>query len=134
MYTSLPLLCLYTHYAVIVCKSTDLEEMCSSEWILTIARIKNHQMPCKHFPDFISHSVSREQLKFIFTDLLPDLSGKLVLDVGSRLGPILYGVNTITHTIIYITVSAIALLMQQCTTEYTNWIWQLIGVHYLLCL
>ena len=53
----------------------------------------------KHFPDFISHSVSREQLKFIFTDLLPDLSGKLVLDVGSRLGPVLYGVNTIIHPI-----------------------------------
>ena len=43
--------------------------------------------------DFISHSMSREQLKFIFCDLLPDLSGKTVLDIGSRLGPVLYAVR-----------------------------------------
>ena len=43
--------------------------------------------------DFISHSMSREQLKFIFCDLLPDLSGKTVLDIGSRMGPVLYAVR-----------------------------------------
>ena len=36
--------------------------------------------------------MSREQLKFIFSDLLPNLTGKTVLDVGSRLGPVLYAV------------------------------------------
>lgn len=45
--------------------------------------------------DFISHSMSREQLKFIFCDLLPDLSGKTVLDIGSRMGPVLYTVSDI---------------------------------------
>ena len=44
--------------------------------------------------DFISHSMSREQLKFIFCDLLPDLSGKTVLDIGSRMGPVLYAVSS----------------------------------------
>ena len=45
--------------------------------------------------DFISHSMSREQLKFIFCDLLPDLSGKNVLDIGSRMGPVLYAVSVL---------------------------------------
>lgn len=50
---------------------------------------------CDHPLDFISHSLSREQLKFVFSELLPNLNGKTVLDVGSRLGPVLYGVNDI---------------------------------------
>ena len=48
--------------------------------------------------DFISHSMSREQLKFIFCDLLPDMNGKTVLDIGSRMGPVLYAVNASTYT------------------------------------
>ena len=45
--------------------------------------------------------MSREQLKFIFCDLLPDLSGKTILDIGSRMGPVLYAVRTpiITHSL-----------------------------------
>lgn len=41
--------------------------------------------------DFISHSMSREQLQYIFQYLLPDLRGKLIVDVGSRLGTVLWG-------------------------------------------
>ena len=37
--------------------------------------------------------MSREQLKFIFCDLLPDMNGKTVVDIGSRMGPVLYGVR-----------------------------------------
>ncbi len=44
--------------------------------------------------DFISHSMSKEQVKYIFGNLVPDLSGKTVVDVGSRLGPVLYGVSS----------------------------------------
>ncbi|XP_040189172.1 uncharacterized protein LOC120920870 isoform X2 [Rana temporaria] len=40
--------------------------------------------------DFISHSFSLVELKFLFQQLLPDLSGKTLVDVGSRLGAVLY--------------------------------------------
>ncbi|XP_055027681.1 uncharacterized protein [Misgurnus anguillicaudatus] len=41
--------------------------------------------------EFISHSFSIPELKFLFHSVLPDLTGKLVMDVGSRLGAVLYG-------------------------------------------
>nr|XP_040054679.1 uncharacterized protein zgc:109986 [Gasterosteus aculeatus aculeatus]XP_040054680.1 uncharacterized protein zgc:109986 [Gasterosteus aculeatus aculeatus] len=41
--------------------------------------------------DFISHSFSISELCFLFENVLPDLSGQLVVDVGSRLGTVLYG-------------------------------------------
>lgn len=40
---------------------------------------------------FISHSVSRENLAHAFTNILPNLSGKHVLDIGSRFGAVLFG-------------------------------------------
>ncbi|XP_076834126.1 uncharacterized protein LOC143480364 [Brachyhypopomus gauderio] len=41
--------------------------------------------------EFISHSFSIPELQFLFHHVLPDLTGKLVVDVGSRLGAVLYG-------------------------------------------
>ncbi|XP_038156796.1 uncharacterized protein zgc:109986 [Cyprinodon tularosa] len=41
--------------------------------------------------DFISHSFSVSELQFLFQNVLPDLSGRTVVDVGSRLGAVLYG-------------------------------------------
>ncbi|KAI4893976.1 hypothetical protein NFI96_015494 [Prochilodus magdalenae] len=41
--------------------------------------------------EFISHSFSISELQFLFHHILPDLTGKLVVDVGSRLGAVLYG-------------------------------------------
>ncbi|KAM6973222.1 uncharacterized protein FYW47_003333 [Aplochiton taeniatus] len=41
--------------------------------------------------DFISHSFSISELQFLFQYALPDLTGKVVVDVGSRLGAVLYG-------------------------------------------
>ncbi|XP_052010225.1 uncharacterized protein zgc:109986 [Xyrauchen texanus] len=41
--------------------------------------------------DFISHSFSISELQFLFQKILPDLTGQLVVDVGSRLGAVLYG-------------------------------------------
>lgn len=41
--------------------------------------------------EFISHSFSILELQFLFQHTLPDLTGKLVVDVGSRLGAVLYG-------------------------------------------
>jgi len=40
---------------------------------------------------FMSHSTSVTQLKYIFKFLVPSLQGKTVLDIGSRLGAVLYG-------------------------------------------
>ncbi|XP_013379067.1 uncharacterized protein LOC106150679 [Lingula anatina] len=40
---------------------------------------------------FVSHSMSKTQVKFVFQYALPDLAEKMVLDVGSRLGAVLYG-------------------------------------------
>lgn len=45
------------------------------------------------FTEFISHSFSILELKFLFHHVLPDLTGKVVVDVGSRLGAVLYGVR-----------------------------------------
>uniref|UniRef100_A0A672SC24 Zgc:109986 n=1 Tax=Sinocyclocheilus grahami TaxID=75366 RepID=A0A672SC24_SINGR len=44
--------------------------------------------------EFISHSFSIPELQFLFHNVLPGLSGKLVVDVGSRLGAVLFGVNS----------------------------------------
>ncbi|XP_031567956.1 uncharacterized protein LOC116302733 [Actinia tenebrosa] len=45
--------------------------------------------------DFISHSMSQDQLTYIFKDILPNLlpsiEGAQLVDVGSRLGAVLYG-------------------------------------------
>jgi len=40
---------------------------------------------------FITHSCSRDRLEYIFTSLLPPLQGKTVIDIGSRIGAVLYG-------------------------------------------
>ena len=42
---------------------------------------------------FISHSLSREKLLFVFKSVLPPLRNKTILDIGSRLGAVLYGVR-----------------------------------------
>jgi len=40
--------------------------------------------------EFISHSMSVTEAKFIFTHILPNMAGKIVVDIGSRLGVVLY--------------------------------------------
>jgi len=40
---------------------------------------------------FITHSCSKERLELIFCGLLPSLAGKTVIDIGSRIGAVLYG-------------------------------------------
>lgn len=45
----------------------------------------------------ITHSASQAQVKYIFQYLLPDLTGKTLLDVGSRFGPMLYGAYLLTN-------------------------------------
>ncbi|KYQ53773.1 hypothetical protein ALC60_07256 [Trachymyrmex zeteki] len=45
---------------------------------------------------FLSHSMSQDGLYFIFKVLLPTLENKTVLDVGSRLGAVLYGAYVYT--------------------------------------
>lgn len=45
---------------------------------------------------FISHSASGRRAQFIFRDMVPYLEGKSVLDVGSRLGVMLYAAHAFT--------------------------------------
>ncbi|KAK7880639.1 hypothetical protein WMY93_032717 [Mugilogobius chulae] len=40
--------------------------------------------------EFLSHSFSVPELRFLFLNVLPDLSGLVLVDVGSRLGAVLY--------------------------------------------
>ncbi|XP_024941582.1 uncharacterized protein LOC107268352 isoform X2 [Cephus cinctus] len=40
---------------------------------------------------YISHSLSQDALHYIFNHLLPILKDKTILDIGSRLGAVLYG-------------------------------------------
>ena len=47
--------------------------------------------------EVITHSMAREDLEFIFEGLLPDLTGKTVLDIGSRLGAVLFGAFIHSH-------------------------------------
>ncbi|XP_014892068.1 uncharacterized protein LOC106949993 [Poecilia latipinna] len=59
------------------------------------AMSRNYCLSCGSFRtaplDFISHSFSVSELQFLFQNVLPDLSGRTVVDVGSRLGAVLYG-------------------------------------------
>ncbi|KAH0554217.1 uncharacterized protein LOC123263697 isoform X1 [Cotesia glomerata] len=48
------------------------------------------------FLNIESHSMSREELFTLFNDTLPVLVDKVVLDVGSRLGAVLYGAYVFT--------------------------------------
>ncbi|XP_042311909.1 uncharacterized protein LOC121924639 isoform X2 [Sceloporus undulatus] len=41
--------------------------------------------------EFISHSFSLMEVKFLYQHVLPDLTGKVLVDVGSRLGVVLFG-------------------------------------------
>ncbi|XP_022107502.1 uncharacterized protein LOC110988376 isoform X2 [Acanthaster planci] len=67
-----------------------IDEMCD-EGMLS----RNYCLDCgSHHTaplNFVSHSASLLQLKFMFQKALPDLAGKTVVDIGSRLGPVLYG-------------------------------------------
>ncbi|KAL5009307.1 hypothetical protein ScPMuIL_014888 [Solemya velum] len=62
---------------------------------------RNHCMQCGSQDvrplNFITHSASITEIKFIFQYLLPELGGKVVLDVGSRTGAILYGAYLFTN-------------------------------------
>ncbi|XP_028843359.1 uncharacterized protein LOC114794758 [Denticeps clupeoides] len=62
--------------------------------------------------DFISHSFSIPELQFIFQQVLPDLTGRLVVDVGSRLGAVLYGG--------YLYSSAARLVGVEISTEFVH--------------
>lgn len=47
--------------------------------------------------DLVSHSFSAWELKWLFCKILPPLNNKVVLDVGSRLGCVLYAASEFTQ-------------------------------------
>ncbi|MGH0179821.1 UNVERIFIED_CONTAM: hypothetical protein FKN15_015402 [Acipenser sinensis] len=66
---------------------------------------------------FISHSFSTMELKFLFHHVLPDLTGKVLVDVGSRLGAVLYGVRL--NTVLGVEINAdFCQLQQMAITKY----------------
>ena len=63
--------------------------------------------------ELMTHSCARDDLEFIFDALLPDLSGnKIVLDIGSRLGAVLFGA--------YVYSSAFKIVGVEMNTELAN--------------
>ncbi|CAB3398268.1 unnamed protein product [Caenorhabditis bovis] len=46
--------------------------------------------------NFISHSFAKKQIQFVFEKLLPEEGADLILDVGSRLGAVVYGASIFT--------------------------------------
>jgi len=69
----------------------DDEEMLVEEGLLSRAYCLDCGSRNTKDLTYITHSCSKERLQYIFEDLLPDLKGKTVVDVGSRLGAVLYG-------------------------------------------
>jgi len=53
----------------------------------------------KIVPAFITHSASVSQIKLMYQFLLQDLRGKVLVDVGSRTGAVLYGVSAHMSTV-----------------------------------
>uniref|UniRef100_A0A8B9QSY6 Uncharacterized protein n=1 Tax=Anas platyrhynchos TaxID=8839 RepID=A0A8B9QSY6_ANAPL len=51
---------------------------------------RNYCTECGSYKTFISHSFSLMNLKFLYQRVLPDLTGKVVVDAGSRLGTELF--------------------------------------------
>eukprot|EP00126_Sphaerothecum_destruens_P010431 Sdes_comp20741_c0_seq1m16603 len=82
------------------CNSTRIQDIstCPSPLHLSCSSIFKRMMVLFIFlsrlADFISHSMSSPQLRVVFHKYLPlDLSSSTILDVGSRLGAVLYGVS-----------------------------------------
>lgn len=48
--------------------------------------------------ELLTHSCSRVDLEFIFHGLLPDLNGKVILDVGSRIGAVIFGAYVLSNS------------------------------------
>lgn len=68
---------------------------------------------------FISHSASKDRLRYIFKKCLPSLKDKVVLDVGSRLGVVLYAAHIYTEAkkIIGIEINHELCVLQQSVVE-----------------
>ena len=61
--------------------------------------VLNIHATCLLHTDFITHSASLKQIKYIYEFLLPDLHNKTILDVGSRTGALLYGVSAVFRNV-----------------------------------
>jgi len=76
----------------------DEEEM-TERGILPTAVCKDCGSRNTQSLNYITHSCSKETLEYIFTSLLPPLAKEsVVLDVGSRLGAVLYGAMAFTDS------------------------------------
>lgn len=86
-----------SHYCV-ECGSTKTKSLSKESfpqfYIMIIQLTCGPSSDDLYFAAFISHSASRAQIAYMYNVLLPPIEeDKVLLDVGSRLGPILYGVR-----------------------------------------
>jgi hypothetical protein len=80
------------HVDAFLFDESDVEEMTAS------GKIATHfcrQCGSKNVDEIelITHSCARDDLEFIFDAVLPDLTGKVLLDIGSRIGAVLFGAH-----------------------------------------
>uniref|UniRef100_A0A8C3GF24 Uncharacterized protein n=1 Tax=Cairina moschata TaxID=8855 RepID=A0A8C3GF24_CAIMO len=68
--------------------------------------------------EFISHSFSLVKLKFLYQHVLPDLTGKVVVDVGSRVGAELFVVTSSTGICILLLNADFCQLQEMSITKY----------------
>uniref|UniRef100_U3IRF0 Uncharacterized protein n=1 Tax=Anas platyrhynchos platyrhynchos TaxID=8840 RepID=U3IRF0_ANAPP len=68
--------------------------------------------------EFISHSFSLMNLKFLYQRVLPDLTGKVVVDAGSRLGTELFVVTSSAGICILLLNADFCQLQEMAITKY----------------
>ncbi|XP_066550832.1 uncharacterized protein LOC136717224 isoform X2 [Amia ocellicauda] len=84
---------------------------------------------------FISHSFSAVELRFLFQHALPQLAGRVLVDVGSRLGAVLYGgyLYSSASQLIGVEINADFCQLQRATVEKYNFKDRIQIVHADIC-
>ncbi|KAK1124941.1 hypothetical protein K0M31_006286 [Melipona bicolor] len=83
------------HVDAFLYDNRELDELIENEKVITIYCADCLSENVRQY-NIISHSLSLSSVLYIFHSILPSLEGKCVLDIGSRLGPVLYGAHVFT--------------------------------------
>lgn len=87
--------CSTKHVDAFLYDEKELDELIESGELNTLYCADCGSSNMKQY-NIISHSLSVAAILYIFHSVLPSLSEKVVLDIGSRLGAVLYGAYTFT--------------------------------------
>lgn len=85
-----------THVDAFLYDENDVDELIDQGKLATHHCLDCHSTNIESIT-YITHSTSKERLQYIFQRGLPSLKGKVVLDVGSRLGVVLYAAYVYTE-------------------------------------